>query len=106
MKSPVVKRSIVIAGHKTSVSLEDAFWKGLKEIAMGRGLTLSEMVAAIDSERAQGNLSSALRLFVLDHFRAQISTPADGRTLPLSGIKPSAGVSAPGDAEPHSFARA
>ena len=44
MKSPVVKRSIVIAGHKTSVSLEDAFWKGLKEIATGRGLTLSEMV--------------------------------------------------------------
>ena len=72
MKSPVVKRSIVIAGHKTSVSLEDAFWKGLKEIAMGRDLTLSQMVAAIDSERAQGNLSSALRLFVLDHFRAQI----------------------------------
>jgi predicted DNA-binding ribbon-helix-helix protein len=52
MKSPVVKRSIVIAGHKTSVSLEDAFWKGLKEIAMGRDLTLSQMVAAIDSERA------------------------------------------------------
>ena len=48
MKSPVVKRSIVIAGHKTSVSLEDAFWKGLKEIATGRGLTLSEMVGAID----------------------------------------------------------
>ena len=76
MKSPVVKRSIVIAGHKTSVSLEDAFWKGLKEIAMGRDLTLSQMVAAIDSERAQGNLSSALRLFVLDHFRAQIGAAA------------------------------
>ena len=44
MKSPVVKRSIIIAGHKTSVSLEDAFWKGLKEIATGRRLTLSEMV--------------------------------------------------------------
>jgi predicted DNA-binding ribbon-helix-helix protein len=86
MKSPVVKRSIVIAGHKTSVSLEDAFWKGLKEIALGRDLTLSEMVAAIDSVRAQGNLSSALRLFVLDHYRAQISLDADGRTLPLSGV--------------------
>jgi predicted DNA-binding ribbon-helix-helix protein len=72
MKSPVVKRSIVIAGHKTSVSLEDAFWKGLKEIASGRKMTLSEMVAAIDSERAQGNLSSAIRLFVLDHYRALI----------------------------------
>jgi predicted DNA-binding ribbon-helix-helix protein len=91
MKSPVVKRSIVLAGHKTSVSLEDAFWKGLKEIAMGRDLTLSEMVAAIDSARAQGNLSSAIRLFVLDHYRAQIGTDAEGRTLPLSGIEPDAG---------------
>jgi predicted DNA-binding ribbon-helix-helix protein len=72
MKSPVVKRSIVIAGHKTSVSLEDAFWKGLKEIASGRDATLSELVASIDSDRQHGNLSSALRLFVLDFFRNQL----------------------------------
>jgi predicted DNA-binding ribbon-helix-helix protein len=72
MKSPVVKRSIVIAGHKTSVSLEDAFWKGLKEIANGRELTLSDMVASIDTDRRHGNLSSAIRLFVLDHYRMQI----------------------------------
>ncbi len=76
MKSPVVKRSIVIAGHKTSVSLEDAFWKGLKEIASDRELTLSEMVGAIDSGRAQGNLSSAIRLFVLDHYRTLIDAAA------------------------------
>jgi predicted DNA-binding ribbon-helix-helix protein len=69
MKSPVVKRSIVIAGHKTSVSLEDAFWKGLKEIADDRNMTLSDMVSAIDSDRHQGNLSSAIRLFVLDFYR-------------------------------------
>jgi predicted DNA-binding ribbon-helix-helix protein len=69
MKSPVVKRSIVIAGHKTSVSLEDAFWTGLKEIAAKRDLTLSDMVAAIDQERRHGNLSSAIRLFVLDYYR-------------------------------------
>jgi predicted DNA-binding ribbon-helix-helix protein len=69
MKSPVVKRSIVIAGHKTSVSLEDAFWKGLKEIADDRNMTLSDMVSAIDADRHQGNLSSAIRLFVLDHYR-------------------------------------
>ena len=69
MKSPVVKRSIVIAGHKTSVSLEDAFWKGLKEIASARRETLSDMVGHIDGERRQGNLSSAIRLFVLDHYR-------------------------------------
>jgi predicted DNA-binding ribbon-helix-helix protein len=73
MKSPVVKRSIVIAGHKTSVSLEDAFWKGLKEIAGGRDATLSELVASIDADRQQGNLSSALRLFVLDFYRNQLS---------------------------------
>jgi predicted DNA-binding ribbon-helix-helix protein len=72
MKSPVVKRSIVIAGHKTSVSLEDAFWKGLKEIAGDRDATLSDLVASIDSDRHQGNLSSAIRLFVLDHYRLQI----------------------------------
>ena len=69
MKSPVVKRSIVIAGHKTSVSLEDAFWKGLKEIADDRNATLSDMVSAIDADRHQGNLSSAIRLFVLDFYR-------------------------------------
>ena len=72
MKSPVVKRSIVIAGHKTSVSLEDAFWKGLKEIASGRDMTLSDLVAVIDSERQHGNLSSAIRLFVLDFYRNQL----------------------------------
>jgi predicted DNA-binding ribbon-helix-helix protein len=69
MKSPVIKRSIVIAGHKTSVSLEDAFWKGLKEIADDRSLTLSELVSTIDTDRRHGNLSSAIRLFVLDHYR-------------------------------------
>ena len=76
MKSLVTKRSIVIAGHKTSVSLEDAFWKGLKEIASGRDLTLSEMVSAIDTGRATGNLSSAIRLFVLDHYRTTIASAA------------------------------
>jgi predicted DNA-binding ribbon-helix-helix protein len=73
MKSPVVKRSIVIGGHKTSVSLEDAFWKGLKEIASQRDQTLSELVGSIDAERRHGNLSSGLRLFVLDHYRSKIS---------------------------------
>lgn len=80
MKSPVVKRSIIITGHKTSVSLEDAFWRGLKEIALARDLTLSDLVAAIDSGRAHGNLSSAIRLFVLDHYRTLIGTAADTRS--------------------------
>ncbi|RTL94147.1 aryl-sulfate sulfotransferase [Ancylobacter aquaticus] len=75
MKSPVVKRSIVIAGHKTSVSLEDQFWDALKEIAANRRSTLSEIVASIDSGRNQGNLSSAIRLYVLAHYRS----PSSGR---------------------------
>ena len=88
MKSPVVKRSIVIAGHKTSVSLEDAFWKGLKEIAAARNVTLSDLVATIDGGRRQGNLSSAIRLFVLDYYRSQAradrpgSEPASDEVLP------------------------
>jgi predicted DNA-binding ribbon-helix-helix protein len=69
--SPIVKRSIVIAGHKTSVSVEDAFWTALKEIASGRNMTLAELVATIDASRQHGNLSSAIRLFVLDHFRTE-----------------------------------
>jgi predicted DNA-binding ribbon-helix-helix protein len=78
MKSPVVKRSIVIAGHKTSVSLEDAFWQGLKQIASERNLTLSDLVATIDTERRQGNLSSAIRLFVLDYYRTGGSAARSG----------------------------
>jgi predicted DNA-binding ribbon-helix-helix protein len=88
MKSPVVKRSIVIAGHKTSVSLEDAFWKGLKEIAGGRDMTLSDLVAAIDSERQHGNLSSAIRLFVLDFYRHQLSDDKDGHDEPHEIVAP------------------
>ncbi len=65
MKSAIAKRSIVIDGHKTSVSLEDAFWTSLKDIAQQREITLSQLIAAIDRERVQGNLSSAIRLYVL-----------------------------------------
>jgi predicted DNA-binding ribbon-helix-helix protein len=79
MKSLVVKHSIVIAGHKTSVSLEEAFWRGLKEIAADRHLTMSDMVAGIDATRTSGNLSSAIRLFVLDHYRAQGAAAAGTR---------------------------
>src|SRR6266702_1785740 len=69
VKSPVVKRSIVVGGHKTSVSLEEAFRNSMKEISHERSVTLSELVGEIDTNRNQGNLSSAIRLFVLDHFR-------------------------------------
>jgi predicted DNA-binding ribbon-helix-helix protein len=73
MKSAILKRSIVIARHKTSVSVEDAFWDGLKEIGRERHMTLSDLVAASDAERQHGNLSSAIRLFVLDFYRTQLS---------------------------------
>ena len=71
------KRSIVIAGHKTSVSLEDGFWKGLKEIASERDATLSELVASINAARQHANLSSAIRLFVLDYYQSRIAATAD-----------------------------
>ena len=79
MKSSVVKRSVVIDGHKTSVSLEDAFWIGLKEIARAQHATLSNMVTEIDRTREQANLSSAIRLFVLDRVR----TPGADESIPI-----------------------
>lgn len=78
-----MKRSIVIAGHKTSVSLEDQFWTSLKEIATENGQTASECVHAIDINRKEGNLSSAIRLYVLEHYRAQqTANPGVPVTLP------------------------
>ena len=71
MKSRVLKRSIVIASHKTSVSIEDEFWDSLTEIARERGMTLMELVSAIDRDREHANLSSAIRLFVLGFYRDQ-----------------------------------
>ena len=71
VKSRVLKRSIVIAGHKTSVSLEDQFLDSLNEIARERGMTVAELVAAIDRDREHANLSSAIRLFVLGFYRDQ-----------------------------------
>jgi predicted DNA-binding ribbon-helix-helix protein len=72
MKSLVVKRSVVLAGHKTSVSLEDAFWNSLREIARSGNISLSDLLAAIDSGRHHGNLSSAIRLFVLNFYREHL----------------------------------
>src|SRR3981189_769379 len=97
MKSPVVKRSIVLAGHKTSVSLEDAFWKGLKEIAGGRHMTLSDLVGAIDAQRQHGNLSSALRLFVLDFYRSQVSDKESRDGIPEMRARPASAFSCAAD---------
>lgn len=67
------KRSIVIAGHATSVSLEAEFWDVLKDIAQARGLSLNQLVAEIDLARG-GNLSSAIRVFVLEDLRRRASS--------------------------------
>ena len=76
------KRSVTIDGHRTSVSLEDLFWTELTEIAHRRGLSLAALVAEIDHARVEntaapnGNLSSALRLYVLQDLRARTISPA------------------------------
>ncbi|HKX09925.1 MAG TPA: ribbon-helix-helix domain-containing protein [Stellaceae bacterium] len=79
----VRKRSILIAGHATSLSLETEFWLALQEIARRRGVSLNRLVASVDAGRA-GNLSSALRVFVLDCYRRGELSAADGATS-LSG---------------------
>lgn len=68
----VGKRSLTVAGHRTSISLEDAFWSGLRDIAAARASTVAGLVAEIDRGRGAANLSSAIRVFVLDHFRSRI----------------------------------
>jgi predicted DNA-binding ribbon-helix-helix protein len=70
LNSLVVKRSVVIAGRKTSISL-DAFWNSVREIAHMRKETLSQLVASIDANRKAANLSSVIRVFVLDFYRSQ-----------------------------------
>ena len=69
VKSPILKRSIVISGHKTSVSLEEPFWLCLREIAVGQQATVSRVVADIEASSLGGNLSSAIRIFVLNKVR-------------------------------------
>ena len=69
MRSSILKRSVVIGGHKTSVSLEEPFWAELKQIAHTQHVTLSVLVTKIDDTREQSNLSSEIRVFVLRHSR-------------------------------------
>src|ERR1700730_11500172 len=79
MKSLILKRSVVLRGHKTSVSVEDAFWNSVKAIAASGQMSVPELLAAIDSERHHGNLSSAIRLFVLNFYREQLLDRLDIR---------------------------
>ena len=78
MKSPIVKHSIWLAGHKTSVSFENEFWNGLKGIAGDRHVALSELIGDIDAQRQHGSLSSALRLFVLEYYRRKAAEKHGG----------------------------
>jgi predicted DNA-binding ribbon-helix-helix protein len=83
--SSIEKHSVVLDGHKTSVSLERAFWQALGEIAADRRVSLNTLIADIDRSRA-GNLSSALRLFVLAYYRerAALSSSTPRPTIPAA----------------------
>lgn len=74
VKSAVAKRSVTIGPHKTNISLEDAFWADLPKIAHARGCALRNLIAETDSRRKGGNLSSAIRVFVLEHLRASTNS--------------------------------
>jgi predicted DNA-binding ribbon-helix-helix protein len=78
-RSLVAKRSIAMEGRKTSVSLEPQFWNALRSIANARGMTMGDLVAAIKTDRQSGNLSSAIRVFVLNLYSAQIEREGRGR---------------------------
>jgi predicted DNA-binding ribbon-helix-helix protein len=74
MKTAVIKRSIVIAGHKTSVSLENEFWEGLRDIAKCKSISVSALAEQIDRVRNSNNLSSAIRVYVFTDFRRRASS--------------------------------
>jgi len=83
----VVKHSVVIAGHRTSVSLEDAFWRALKDIAAQDGVSLAGLIACVDAGRGEANLSSALRVFVLERaLEAHPPLEGEGRPAKQAGV--------------------
>jgi predicted DNA-binding ribbon-helix-helix protein len=88
-KSAVIKRSVVIGGHKTSVSLEEPFWSELRAIAEAQRVTVSALLRRIDHERQSANLSSAIRVFVLQHLRQQANAEL-GTTTEIwpAGLRP------------------
>jgi predicted DNA-binding ribbon-helix-helix protein len=70
--SPIRKRSVVFGPRKTSISLEDEFWRALREIARSRQISTGELVGVIEIERGRANLSSAIRVFVLEYYRSRL----------------------------------
>jgi predicted DNA-binding ribbon-helix-helix protein len=85
MKSLIVKHSIVIKGRRTTIGIEEAFWRSLKQIARERRVTLTLLISTIEAERNTANLASALRLFVLDHYREVARQATQGPNWPLIG---------------------
>ena len=86
MKSLVIKHSVVIDNHKTSISLEDAFWNALRDIAHQRDETLSYLVTGVDANRQSTNLSSTLRVFILEFYKDQLAQPSQAfqqRRIPV-----------------------
>jgi predicted DNA-binding ribbon-helix-helix protein len=75
-QSPVVKRSITLAGNKTPISLENQFWDGLREIARRENSAVCALIEQVDTDRTRHNLSSAVRLYVLNYFKARTSHQA------------------------------
>ena len=69
----VLKRSVSIAGHRTSISLEEPFWEGLREIAERENRSVQSLIGRIDAERGNQNLSSAIRVFIVNRLRMEIS---------------------------------
>ena len=97
MKSPLAKRSVVLNHHKTSISLEDEFWNGVRAIADRRNMKLTELLQQIDSGRSHSNLSSAIRVFVLNEIRAEAALQPGQEPQPelRGGAVPRSAVSEP-----------
>jgi predicted DNA-binding ribbon-helix-helix protein len=93
MKSPIIKRSVVIHGHKTSVSLEQPFWDAFRDLAEGERISTSALLRKVDAERHHANLSSAIRVFVLRRMREMI----DARTPQHAGERANAKWWAPSE---------
>lgn len=86
MPTVVKKRSVVVAGHRTSVSLERAFWEALRDLSQLQSKTINQLVSEIDVSR-DGNLSSAIRVYILGQARAGVlPRPLDGAGTPSDGV--------------------
>ena len=85
MKSLIVKHSVIINGRRTTIGIEQAFWSSLKEIAREQGVTLTRLISTVETEREAANLASALRLFVLAHYREFARRAVQGPNWPLIG---------------------